>query len=163
MLTKQSKIAASDLRIGNYQQTPDFNTALVFQNKIEGKCYNKLNAYALLLISAGLFKFRPILITEEWLLALGFTYNSNGVLSVIIFKQDRFVGVDGLLVLPSFILLEAQRVKIPLYGSFRFKMCYYDYDLKPLHTFPIGLPGLTYVHELQNRYWIETGKELFVK
>lgn len=135
-------IQASDLRLGN----------LIYDT--EGKV-NTVDLTALKYISdyAGIHQARPIPLTEEWLLKLGFEKgNRSGYL------------VDD----PSDISFNYEINGLPFYGGLDFNIkhsvAYFeshlsgsDGDREESITRNVG-----YVHELQNLYYSLTGNELKV-
>lgn len=64
-----------ELRIGNIVECDclDIPREGMRGVRIDGKCYTYITGYGIHLVEEGKLEFRPIPLTEEWLLRFGFT------------------------------------------------------------------------------------------
>jgi len=69
------KISASELRIRNIHEGDDFSIPRlgISSVKIDGKSFNHITSYGIHLVDEGKMEFKPIALTEEWLVKFGFT------------------------------------------------------------------------------------------
>lgn len=118
---------ASELRIGNF---------------VQHKCgaHYKISAYDIVDVADGTFYIKPIPLTEEWLLRLGFI------------KPDRYMSggfmIDG--------------YEDGFFVSSGFNFCQFCLIDQMVDTRYIS-DNIKYVHQLQNLYFALTGEELTIK
>ncbi len=65
---------AKELRIGNYHETDCFSHPRmgISPIKINDKCFSAITSYGIHLVDEGKLDFKPIPLTEEWLVKFGF-------------------------------------------------------------------------------------------
>lgn len=132
-------LSATELRIGNYL----YNDNVVV----------KIDARTIFDIwdDKGLKNYKPIPLTEEWLIKLGFEINEpNDFYS---FKHTDFYGNYG-----NYTKLTWYRIAYDNVDDNDFTLSFATED----NTFPIMI-NLYYVHQLQNIYFILTSRELKLK
>jgi len=120
---------AQDLRIGNYVTNPQ-NKDLI---KVTAKMFEVTNMY------------RPIPLTEEWLLKFGFEKYSHEI-----YKSRKWSLKESAFVSDWFYIKneKSSPQKKKMFQGFRFGK---------------KLSSLEHVHQLQNLYFALTGEELTIK
>ena len=120
-MKKENKINAKELRIGNYVYTKEW---VIKSYGIDG----------FVNIIKNIDNFKPIPLTEEWLIKLNFKYKKTE-------KSNSYS-------------LDFFRVSFVIDGRYKGKMFISVANLNP------DVNNFLYVHQLQNLYFALTGKEL---
>lgn len=73
------KNIAHELRIGNIHEGTDFSIPRLGMSsvKINGQSFNHIASYGIHLVDEGKMEFKPILLTEEWLVEFGLIKTSD--------------------------------------------------------------------------------------
>ncbi len=149
MNTESVEISASELRIGNYQESGSFKVRPLGISELftlNGKTFSKINGIGIHYAEMMAQKFTPIQISEEWLNKLGFVKNaenydftisngnlSDGLLKIILMNNHDLSGFK--------VMIEGDNEEIP-----RSEM--------------VEIKEIKYIHQLQNIYYAIFGEEL---
>ena len=130
-INNEAIMEARELRIGNW---------VARENQPEGFI---IDSWSFSVCEKSPEKYKPIPLTEEWLLKLGFTECSNLIHTTF----DVWV-IDNYM--PHFFILKLKDV------------FYFNLEPKNNYLSSWGNP-INYVHQLQNLYFALTGEELTLK
>lgn len=136
-------IRANDLRIGNYHETFPISIPRIGiqQVTIEGKGYSAITSYGIHLVECGNVGFKPITITEEWLLKFGFKQKTESGWFYRLFDPKVEDELSGIAInIHSYVVVVS--------------------DVE--EEMPVYVGRKEYVHELQNLLFAISGEELIV-
>lgn len=140
---------AKELRIGNYIQDNLEDVFTVGGLTENGICINNFGAADIkgmnAIMSLSIVNFKPIPLTEEWLLNFGFTCDTSYDYFDEDIDRDVYCGYDIDTI--TLIMMDGYLVPKPYYDDEAFGQ-----NVK-----------IKYVHQLQNLYFALTGEELCLK
>jgi hypothetical protein len=135
------KTKVKGISVGNYHEIADFSHPRlgIRSTKINGITFAAITAHGIQCVEDGAIEFKPILITKEWVIKLGwkhYTKKRSGDLTRDFGGKLDVDFVDGKIQVKSH------------YEGFAF--------YRPL-------THIKYVHQLQNLYFLLCGEELKIK
>jgi hypothetical protein len=143
---------ANELRIGNYVCVTEKHPLKVKIINDSDGIMSTVSDNSIFITTASLLAYKPIPLTEEWLLKFGFKKNIED-------EWDESLTVD----VDNPVFLYNWTYNISDVFSFYSDFCYSETKTELCFEFESTGVNIKYIHQLQNIYHALTGEELTIK